>query len=1020
MITPTRFLAARARAEQGDTAGDAGFVLIYVLMIISIVTVLVGSVLVIAASSVVPSVQSAYDNAADAAAQAGIQDLQARANSLCTGNNSTPSACGPLLPSSLQNTWIPITQPTTGYTTEFKWTYTVTPGGYLRVTSTGKVIRGGVSATKSLVADLAGGTSTSCFDYSSCTQYETQSPDVMSQTFAAGRSITLDPAFLAKADAAPGASGTSVTWNGPTTSNTAGSVSVCNTPYSGSLGREANPAPAAATPYVDWSETGSIGATGVREYQPCQVSLGSSTKLLAPTTTANGVGGYTSNDALLFSNSNPGSVGGPVLNQPVYSTYSGAADPTGVAGQNYRSFTLPGYVLPVGGAPASGSTYPSPQTVTAVPGAITTAPSVPANSCVYKGPTRVLLNSNGTATITSPQTTAALSSSPSGCYPTSFGGGIYQWTSGALSSISGFSGVISVQDSGSAPTPTPTPHTSTGWPTTGQKAYTTIAGVTSATTPSAGNTAFYMSSAAASQPDTPTTTIPTSGCTGTNPVATPTCGWNEVVNPPTQPNGINGWSAYSSAKQCWAVSRNQSTPNGPKPTDEQTFDCDWFNQMGQNWLPPTTPGDGYSLYRAKLQADLASSSTVTINGNGACASQTFVPAAATSQQMVCLIQHDLRQANTAGQEPNWSSPNNLDRQYIAAAATPVTTSTTQAVGTAPSVNTTGDKFFDNGQTGTTSSETVTTTTTTYTVGSQAYACYGVLVLGLCLLNVGGPLLGYQWGDGTTALASTPQFQVTITQKTYSNFQQGNAAIANFPSMKDVTQYGTGTGGATGTTSGPGDLYVEGAPTSSLALVAANDVVVTGSLNPSSPSNGIEIAARDNVRVYHPVSCLSTATPSNVALTTAGYCPNDLTGLYNAIPAAGFRPYEQYSNLRSDLSGLTINAAIFALAQKSTGALCPQWFSSGLCGGEFTVDNYNRGATLSALAVTGTVFQEHHGALGEEWEVPDTAGQTRPNSGYTLSLQYQNLKTALNSFSTLLATGTTIASLWHVVSTSTGP
>ena len=60
-------------------------------------------------------------------------------------------------------------------------------------------------------------------------------------------------------------------------------------------------------------------------------------------------------------------------------------------------------------------------------------------------------------------------------------------------------------------------------------------------------------------------------------------------NPRTQPDGINGWTAYSSAKQCWAVSRNQATPNGPKPTDEQTFDCDWFNQIGQYWLPPTTP-----------------------------------------------------------------------------------------------------------------------------------------------------------------------------------------------------------------------------------------------------------------------------------------------------------------------------------------------------------------------------------------------------------------------------------------------
>lgn len=996
--------AAHRRLQRGG-GEDSGFVLIYVLMIITIVTVLVSSVLVVSASSAIPAVQSAYGQAASAAAQAGIEDLKARADKVCTG---TAAACVGQLPGSLQNTWIAINQPTTGYTAQYKWSYVATAAGLLRVTSTGQVTEGGLSVSRTLVADLAGGTSTSCFDYSGCTQYETQAPDVMAQLFP-NRTISLSAGALANADAAPGATGTSVTWNGPgapANTTTTGTVNSCNDYYynpTTGIGRETHGPSGAATSYVDWSETGSIGSTAVLDYQPCQVSFGSSTKLLAPTTTANGVGGYATNDAPLFSNSNPGSSGGPLLNQPIYTTYAGATDPGGVAGQNYRSFTLPGYTLAVGGAPASGSTYPSPQTVTSVPGAITSAPSVPANSCVYQGQTRVLFNTNGTATITSPGTTAAISGSPSWCYPATLTGGIYFYTTPVLSTVSGFSGVFSVNNHGSPANPTV--HTSTGWNTTGQN---------SKQTASSGNTVFYTSSAAAPNPDTATLAAGSYTQAGQNPQT---------------------WSAYSSTKKCGAVSRNTNTPNGPKPWDEQTFQCDWFGQMGNNnYLPALAPNDGYTAYQNAVAADLASATALTVPGNSGnsisatvngstspktvdCSSQSVVPMTATADQLVCLLQHELRSANTGTNEANWANPptSGYTHQYIVSGYNQTTSTATVNVGAAPGVPGAGsDPLFDSTtQPGSVSTETVTTTTTTYNIASQVYMCYGVVVLGLCLLNVGGPLLGYQWGDGTTSGQTSPQFQFTITKKTYSNFSQGRTAAAYFPFMADVTQYATGASAATG----PGDLYVEGTPNTSVALVAANDVIVTGSLTPGGSGTGIEVAAQDNVRVYHPVSCLATASAAAINATTAGFCPDDLTGLYKTIPANTFRPYQQYTNLRPDLSGMSINAAVFALGQ-ATGSPCPKWASAGTCGGEFTVDNYNRGGALAALAVTGTVYQVHHGALGEEWEVPDTTGQSRPTSGYTLTLRYQNLKTALSGFSSLLQSAATIASLWHTVSVST--
>jgi len=82
-------------------------------------------------------------------------------------------------------------------------------------------------------------------------------------------------------------------------------------------------------------------------------------------------------------------------------------------------------------------------------------------------------------------------------------------------------------------------------------------------------------------------------------------------------------------------------------------------------------------------------------------------------------------------------------------------------------------------------------------------------------------------------------------------------------------------------------------------------------------------------------------------------------------------------------------------------------------------------TLGTLLIVGTLAMAHHGPGGEEWEIPDAVGQTsRPNSGYQLAVQYQNLKnavTTLNLQSVVpgLQTSSTTSSLWHVVSVSAG-
>jgi hypothetical protein len=180
-------------------------------------------------------------------------------------------------------------------------------------------------------------------------------------------------------------------------------------------------------------------------------------------------------------------------------------------------------------------------------------------------------------------------------------------------------------------------------------------------------------------------------------------------------------------------------------------------------------------------------------------------------------------------------------------------------------------------------------------------------------------------------------------------------------------------------------------------------------------------------MYHPVQCAAPQDLTAIQGTTPGFCPNDITGLYSGIAPTGTRPDQQYTNLRgsgaNSLSSVTINAAVFALGGAVSTVSCPQWSGTGVCGGEFSVDNYNRGSALTTLTVKGTLVMQHHGPVGREWEIADTTGQTsRPYSGYQLDLKYQNLRgalTATTAIASVVSTVSTTSSAWHVVSVSTG-
>jgi len=978
--------AAHTRARLMRDDAEDGFMMIYVLMISTIITVLVGSTLVVAASSVVPAVRAAYNQAAYAAAQGGLQAFVAYADTNCTDANSSVAAC--TLPSNYSDGVTVYSG--SGYTASYAWLATKDPQNrYYRVRSTGTVQQGGVSSQRTLVADVAGGASNNLLDYGVVTGFETESPDLVLTNFQQ-RTIALNAAAITSAGV-PIKNG-QITWSGASPGVAAGKVAVCNSSYSGKYGRVNNPPPGAPNPYVDWSEDGLQG-NKYTNYQPCQVSFGHSTQLLAAANPADGLGGYYSKDALLLSNSFPGGTG-PLFNQPVTTgyQYTAADGACGTVGQNYRSFNLlcAGYPVDVGGSPAPASKY-GVQWVASGPNLPTISPGIPTSACVYNGPTRVKLTTDGTAAVSSPQTTqtwvnANAAARPQQCYAGATGTGMSA-QSISLTTPSRITAVY-VQNDGNAPPTTPAvAHGSSGWDTTGQKL-----GATAST----ANTVFYLTSGAsgpntaityaASAPDQPYTPV-----TGDNPSTKADGAWTPQ------------WTTFSTGSSC-----NTST----SLSDLKFFNC-YVNSGSYS-------AAAYPTFKSTVQTALTAQPG---NYTTASALQTYL-------KSLLAVGNSADGANNA--------PSNVDnrshRWQVSVVQDGATTDgCTPATGTASTTNTpvaapTDDPFFSSAAGNTAVTTRIDGSCFTATVTLQVGTCNVALVLGAC-----DNLDDYVWGNGTTQLGgggSIAQFKATFTVRKTTTDTANTVGVSSFPSMADVTQYEIGTNGANGT-DGPGDLYVEGTSATSLALIAQNDVVVTNSLAPAdTTTQALEIVGFNDVRVYHPVQCLSTDAAA-IAATDPRFCPNDITGLYSKVLANGARPGQQYTNMRADLHDLTIHGAIFALGIPLSSVTCPQPpQGGGVCGGEFSVDNYDRGdsvgtTSLNTLLIVGTLAMAHHGPAGEEWEIADVSGQTsRPYSGYQLAVQYQNLKNAIITLQQLqgvsgLQTTSTTSSLWHVVSVSTG-
>jgi len=662
-----------------------------------------------------------------------------------------------------------------------------------------------------------------------------------------------------------------------------------------------------------------------------------------------------------------GTVGtkGPVFKTPAAETYppvsTGWAKTAapGWSAAPYHSFPF------IGGGPSSLSTTPNGPTSTIqnLPWSLTLPvnadPAKAGATCVYTGPTRITV-SGATATIVSPLT----ATSAGACY------------ANTDATITG-TGITSAQV-----------------PVATTSIYVANAGdVTKSATASAASPIFSLAHGVADAASSATTTTPV---------------WTKL----------------------WTANVACGTAVAPLPADQKNFLCE---------LASAAPGGATSTW-AGFKAKAAALLTV------------FTPTASLTADLKTVVDNTFAYYNTPwtnaagapttgtlGQYRYVVTPSASDTTVAPATGCPVAPGTTTGLTNASLAAPTSDALLGQRTNGT-ESQTVTCAETqaTSAVARQLYGCYvnasGFLDATTTNAGTCNGLETAKWSGGLVASAATSvaQFSVTasryVQNTTYAVTAQGTSS---FPVSGDITQYKTWDAG---NADAPGDAYLEGTGiTGRLSVIAQNDVIVTGQLTTSATTGtnaatgepawtgggSLDVIGQNNVRIYHPVSCAVAADAS----TSAGFCPNDITGLYsggletNGVLAAT-HPAMQYCNLTAATTGgataaNTGNANCSALTAIGSGPVGEIDAAVFALNGSFLSDNYNRGVSLGSTLVQGGIYQQHRGPLGEQWEslATDTASGA---SGYLLQDNYLDMQSAGLPYVPPL---TTTGDAWSIVSTS---
>jgi len=351
------------------------------------------------------------------------------------------------------------------------------------------------------------------------------------------------------------------------------------------------------------------------------------------------------------------------------------------------------------------------------------------------------------------------------------------------------------------------------------------------------------------------------------------------------------------------------------------------------------------------------------------------------------------QLSTASQKVG-TTQNSFWYTVTVTAATPTTTTVTPS---AP-----GGTFLQS-----TLGKGYTTTATNWTVSVDRVVCTSLTKKGDCT-NTTTPIVTGTLGKTSSAAAGSP---MNTTQNfPWHGKQPGDtgydAAKTYTDPNNDITPY----------YHGYGDVYVDGKTNGNVTIVAEHDIVVTNDLTynnntVASTSDGLALIATHNVRLYRPMTCTTDGT---LGATTAGYCPNDLSGAYTdnlTWPVASNYPSNMYTP-----------SAAPAMFNGGTGALYATVFTLR---GSFMADNFYRGSIGYGIDIYGGLYQYHRGATSLPYQGRPYQGSGTKMPGISVTYNYDNMRAgqAINGGLRVPyippPDGRLTSNTWNVISISTG-
>ncbi|HET6878333.1 MAG TPA: hypothetical protein VFH38_12445, partial [Jatrophihabitans sp.] len=435
----------------------------------------------------------------------------------------------------------------------------------------------------------------------------------------------------------------------------------------------------------------------------------------------------------------------------------------------------------------------------------------------------------------------------------------------------------------------------------------------------------------------------------------------------TSSNTLTGtWkdnSTYSSTSAC---------PSPPDPTKRRNFDCETSTAS-----PP---------------ADMAKLISNTVNS-------TMKSGATTGAAMKTKLTNAV-----SGLMPNALIPpptfNKTTGAYYQVSVGDPTVSTSTPTSTYPALAP-ADPFYQEAK-----SAAVTTTTMTATIAINRITCTGVDSAGQCNQTktsaiYSGSATG-SWSAGTppTTTDSWPWFGAQTGTHTYTD------------PNNDITQY----------YNGYGDAYVEGTLKGNMTIVAEHDIVATNNItynntNLTTTTDGLALVADHDVRIYRPMTCVDDGT---AGATTSGYCPNDLTGVYNTTlswPLPNNYPALMYTP--DNAPSMTSNAS-----GGHDGSLYATIFTLRGC---FMIDNFYRGGIGNNAYIYGGLYQYHRGPTSLPYQGRPYQGSGTKMPGIVLNYTFDNMRAGQADNGGLrvpwipnpVGRPNTSTRTWNVVSISTG-